>query len=177
TDIGIWAVPILGGQPRPYLEGVAEFDWSSDASRLVYHTPGPGDPMFVRDPRQTPESRQIFAASAGLHGHFLLWSMDQAFIYFVQGALPDRMDIWRIKPSGGIAERITHHESRVSHPVFIDPRTLVYLATDASGGGPWLYSIDVERRIPHRVSSGVDTYTSLAASADGGRLVATRTTT
>src|SRR5688572_15089904 len=48
-DIGIWAIPTLGGQPRPYLEGVAEFDWSRDGSRLVYHTPGPGDPMFIGD--------------------------------------------------------------------------------------------------------------------------------
>jgi hypothetical protein len=29
-DISIWAVPTLGGQSRPYLEGVAEFDWSHD---------------------------------------------------------------------------------------------------------------------------------------------------
>src|SRR4029077_4302084 len=35
-DIGIWAVPTLGGQARPYLEGVAEFDWSSDGTRLAY---------------------------------------------------------------------------------------------------------------------------------------------
>ena len=48
-DIGIWAVPTLGGEPRPYLEGVAEFDWSHDGSRLAYHTPGPGDPLFVSD--------------------------------------------------------------------------------------------------------------------------------
>ncbi len=27
-DISIWAVPTLGGQPKSYLEGVAEFDWS-----------------------------------------------------------------------------------------------------------------------------------------------------
>src|SRR6267143_6183008 len=33
-DISIWAVPTLGGQPRPYLEGVAEFDWARDGSRL-----------------------------------------------------------------------------------------------------------------------------------------------
>ena len=46
-DIGVWAVPTLGGGPRPYLEGVAEFDWSHDGSRLAYHTPGPGDPLFV----------------------------------------------------------------------------------------------------------------------------------
>jgi Tol biopolymer transport system component len=99
--------------------------------------------------------------------------MDQAFIYFVQGVPPDRMDIWRIKAKGDTPERITYHESRVSYPVFVNPRTLMYVATDSSGAGPWLYSIDVETRIPHRVSSGIDTYTSLAASADGGRLVAT----
>jgi Tol biopolymer transport system component len=177
VDISVWAVPLLGGPPRPYLEGVAEFGWSSDAARLVYHTPGPGDPMFVRDVQQSPESRQIFAAPAGLHSHFLVWSNDQAFIYFVQGALPDHMDIWRIAPTGGAPERITSHQSRVSHPVFVNPRTLVYLASDSSGVGPWLYSMDVERRIPHRVSSGIDTYTSLAASADGRRLVTTLATT
>jgi Tol biopolymer transport system component len=36
SDISIWAVPTLGGQPKPYLEGVAEFDWSRDGSRLAY---------------------------------------------------------------------------------------------------------------------------------------------
>jgi hypothetical protein len=43
-DISIWAVPTLGGQPRPYLEGVAEAAWSPDGKRLAYHTPGAGDP-------------------------------------------------------------------------------------------------------------------------------------
>ena len=33
--------------------------------------------------------------------------------------------------------------------------------------------MDVERRIPHRLTSGLDRYTSLAASADGRRLVVT----
>jgi hypothetical protein len=36
-----------------------------------------------------------------------------------------------------------------------------------------MYTMDVERRIPHRISSGLESYTSLAASADGTRLVAT----
>jgi hypothetical protein len=40
-EISVWAVPTLGGAPRPYLEGVAEFDWSRDGSQLAYHTPGP----------------------------------------------------------------------------------------------------------------------------------------
>ena len=50
----------------------------------------------------------------------------------------------------------------------------MYLASDPDGSGPWLYSVDVQRRIPHRLTSGLDRYTSLAASADGRRLVVTR---
>jgi Tol biopolymer transport system component len=55
----------------------------------------------------------------------------------------------------------------------LDRRTLLYLATDRDGSGPWMYAMDVERRTPHRISSGLESYTSLAASADGTRLVAT----
>jgi Tol biopolymer transport system component len=172
-DISIWAVPTLGGSPKPYLEGVAEYDWSHDASRLAYHTPGPGDPLFVTDGSRRSEGRPIFTAPAGLHCHFPLWAPDGAFIYIVQGSLPDKLDIWRITPSGGSPERITSHNGRVTHPVLLDRRTLLYLASDPDGSGPWLYSTDVERRIPHRLTSGVDRYTSLAASADGRRLVAT----
>jgi Tol biopolymer transport system component len=172
-DISIWAVPTLGGQARPYLEGVAEFDWSHDGSRLAYHTPGPGDPLFVTDGSRRSEDRPIFTAPAGLHSHFPLWAHNSAFIYFVQGSLPDKVDIWRITPAGGTPERITSHNGRVTHPILLDRRTLLYLANDRDGSGPWLYSVDVERRIPHRLSSGLDRYTSLAASADGHRLVAT----
>ena len=171
-SIGVWTVPTMGGRPRPYLEDVAELDWSSDGTRLVYHTPGPGDPMFVRDHDQ-PVGRQIFQASPGLHSHFPVWSPDDAFIYFVQGVVPDKMDIWRIRPAGGTPERITTHNSHVSHPAFLNPRTLLYLATTGDGSRMGLHALDVERRIPHRVSLGLQQYTSLAASADGRRLVAT----
>ncbi len=172
-DISIWAVPALGGQPRPYLEGVAEYDWSRDGSRLAYHTPGPGDPLFVSEGGRRLEDRPIFTAGAGLHSHFPLWAPDSAYLYFVQGTLPDKLDIWRIAPTGGSPERITSHTSRVTYPVLLDRRTLLYLASDPDGSGPWLRSMDVERRIPHRLTSGLDQYTSLAASADGRRLVVT----
>jgi Tol biopolymer transport system component len=171
--IGIWAVPTLGGQSRPYLEGVAEFDWSHDGSRLAYHTPGPGDPLFVSNGSPQSEGEPIFTAPAGLHSHFPLWAPDTAFIYFVQDSLPDKLDIWRIRPAGGAPERITSHSGRVSYPILLDRRTLMYLASDPDGSGPWLYSMDVERRIPHRLTFGLDPYTSLAASADGRRLVVT----
>jgi Tol biopolymer transport system component len=172
-DIGIWAVPTLGGEPRPYLEGLAELDWSPDGSRLAYHTPGPGDPLFVANGSRRSDDSPIFTAPPGLHGHFPLWAPDGAFIYFVQGTLPDKLDIWRIRPAGGTPERITSVNGRVSHPVLLDRRTLMYLASDADGSGPWLYSMDVERRIPHRLTPGPDRYTSLAASSDGRRLLVT----
>jgi Tol biopolymer transport system component len=173
-QIGIWAIPTLGGQARLYLEGAAEFDWSLDGSRLTYHAAGSGDPLFVSDGMPHPERQPIFTAPTGLHSHFPLWAPDNDFIYFVLGALPDKLDIWRIKPAGGIPERITSHNGRVSHPVLLNRRTLMYLASGPDGSGPWLYSMDVERRIPHRLTFGPDRYTSLAATAGGKRLVVTR---
>jgi WD40-like Beta Propeller Repeat len=47
--ISVIAVPTLGGEPRPYLEDTAEYDWATD-SRIVSHSSGPGDPTFVRRP-------------------------------------------------------------------------------------------------------------------------------
>ena len=172
-NISIWAVPTLGGQPRPYFEGVAELDWSSDGSRLAYHTTGAGDPLFVTDANRLSVGQPIYTAPAGLHSHFPLWAFDGAFLYFVQGSLPDKLDIWRITPAGGIPEQITSHSGRVTHPVLLDERTLMYLATTPDGSGPWLYSVDVKRRIPHQLTSGPERYTSLSASADGRRLVLT----
>ena len=173
-QIGIWAVPTLGGQARLYLEGAAEFDWSLDGSRLTYHTAASGDPLFVSDGAPHPQGPPIFTAPAGLHSHFPLWAPDNRFIYYVYGSLPDKLDIWRIKPTGGMPERITSHNGRVSYPVLLNRRTLMYLAGDPDGSGPWLYSMDVERRIPHRLTFGPDRYTSLAAATGGRRLVVTR---
>jgi Tol biopolymer transport system component len=172
-EIGVWAVPVLGGQPRPYLEGVAEYDWSRNGTRLAYHTPGSGDPLFVSSGGRRLQDRPILTAPAGLHSHFPLWAPDLMFIYFVHGSVPDNLDIWRIAPTGGTPERITMHHSQVTYPVFLDRRTLLYLATDSDGSGPWLYSVNVDRRVPHRLTTGPERFTSLGAAADARRLVVT----
>jgi Tol biopolymer transport system component len=170
-----WAVPAMGGPLRPYLPGVSELDWSPDGRRIVYHPPTEGDPMFVTelDEKVAKVARRIYVARPGVHCHFPVWSHDGAFIYFVQGLPLDEADVWRIRPAGGEPERLTFHDSRVTFPTLLDDRTLLYLATDDGGAGPWIFAMDVERRVPHRISTGIEEYTSLAASADGRRLVAT----
>jgi Tol biopolymer transport system component len=60
----------------------------------------------------------------------------------------------------------------MSYPVMLDVRTLMYLSTDADGSGPWLFVMDLPLKSEHRISFGLERYTSLAASANGKRLVA-----
>ena len=177
TDVSLLGIPTGGGPPGPYAAGAAEFDWSHDGKRLVYHTTAPGDPLLIREPAAASQSadRRVYVAPAGVHCHFPLWSTDDSYIYFVRGVPGGKWDIWRIRPAGTGLEQITKQGVGMTYPVMIDARTLLYLATDQSGGGPWMYAVDVERRRPHRVSSGLETYASLAASADGSHLVATIT--
>jgi serine/threonine protein kinase/Tol biopolymer transport system component len=168
-----WAAPLLGGAPRVLLPGVTELDWSRAGDRLVYHTGATGDPTYVRGRDEPGEGKLVLRATEGVHAHFPSWSPAGDFIYFVQGTPPDALDIWRVAPEGGTPERITQHGTRVSHPVPWSDRTLLYLATSDDGSGPWLHGMDVEQRVPHRIGTQLDRYTSLASSADGRRLVAT----
>jgi Tol biopolymer transport system component len=171
-DVAIYAAPTSGGALRPYLSDAAEYAWSRDGAKLVYHTTAPGDPLFVRA-REDAEAHLIYAALAGVHCHYPTWSPDASYIYFVRGVPPDDWDIWRIRASGQGLQRLTHHNARLAYPVMLDSRTLVYLMTDADGSGPWMYGLDPERPVPHRLTSGLETYTSLAGSAGGARLLAT----
>ena len=169
-------VPATGGAPRPFLNTAVMAVWSPDGSRLAYHETTPGDPIFVAD-ADGRNARRIHIASPGLHSHHLSWSPDGRFLYFSHGLPPSEMDVWRIASAGGPPERITSHHSRVGYPVPIDERILVYTATDDDGTGPWLYSIDVEQRVPTRLSSGVEHFVSIAANRELAgrprRLVAT----
>jgi Tol biopolymer transport system component len=171
-DFKLMAAPTAGGPLVLYMPEAAEFNWSADGMRLVFHTTAPGDPLFVRAASEGA-AHQIYAAEPGVHCHFPTWSPDGEFIYFVRGEPPAHWDIWRLRPSGEGIERLTFHNAEVSYPVWTDADTLLYLAVDADGSGPWLNAMDVRRKRTHRVSMGLERYTSIAASADGMRLVAT----
>ncbi len=172
-------VPLMGGAPRVFMASSPvktppwNVAWSPDGNRLVYHTADGGDPMFVTD-RTGASPRQILIDKPGFHNHYPVWSRDGQWIYFVRGFVTtSQMDLWRISPDGGAPERLTQHNSEVSSPAPLDKRTVVYVARDRDGSGPWLWALDVSRKTTHRISFGLEKYVSVAASADGRHLVAT----
>ncbi len=169
-----WLVPTLGGTGRPFLgAGATELDWSPDGARVVYHTPEAGDPFFVSD-RSGSAVRMICRGPAGVHQHFPKWSPDGRYVYFVRG-IPGTsdLDIWRVPSSGGESERLTQLHTQIAYLAFLDARTLLYTATRADGETSGLYAMDVEHRIPHEASFGLEEYLSIDSSGDGRRLVAT----
>ena len=147
--------------------------WSPDGARLVYQNYDPSDPIFVSDPTGA-NAKQIYIAGPGAHTHFPTWSTDGQWIYFVSGMWDAReMDVWRIPPAGGSPERLTHVNTDVKYIAPIDARTILYTAPDENGAGPWLWALDTERKTVRRVSNGLERYTSVEASGNGRRLVAT----
>jgi len=175
-DVGmrVRLMPLTGGTPRNFLgEEVANLAWSPDGARIVYHTFGDGDPVFVAD-RTGANPRRIFGDRAGIHNHFPTWSPDGRWIYFVHGTpATKQMDLWRIGPAGEKPERLTERNADMAYPTPAGSRTVFYVSPDADGSGPWLWAFDLKRKDSRRVSFGLEQYTSVAASADGRRLVAT----
>ncbi len=103
-----------------------------------------------------------------------MWSQDSQWIYYthaIQAVF--EFDIWRIPSSGGTPERLTDQSTDKRYLTPIDAGTLLFVAPDLDRSGPWLWALDVKRRVTRRVSVGLERYLSVAASADGRRLVAT----
>src|SRR6185436_3282233 len=96
------------------------------------------------------------------------------WIYYAHGVQAvSEFDVWRIPAAGGTAEQLTHVKSDVRYLTPIDDRTVLFVAPEQDGSGPWLWALDVETRVVRRLSSGLERYLSIAASADGRHLVAT----
>ena len=167
-------MPMIGGTPRPFLtERAVTVAWSSDGERIAYHLQDDGDSLYAAD-RTGANARLLFRRNRNEHNHFPVWSVDGRWIYFTSGTPVTReMDVWRIAADGGSAERLTNLKSDVGSPTPIDSRTILFVSHDQDGSGPWLWALDVERKLTRRISFGVEKYTSVAGTPDGRRLVAT----
>ena len=167
-------IPLMGGAPRPFLSDRAvTLAWSPDGSQIVFHLQDDGDSMYIAD-RTGANARLLFRRNRNEHNHFPVWSVDGRWIYFSSGTpVIKQMDVWRIPVAGGTPERLTHHNSDVGYLTPLDTQTLLYVASDADGSGPWLWALDVDRKVPRRISFGAEKYTSIAATRDRTRLVAT----
>ena len=166
-------VPILGGPMRNILqENTIMASWSPDGTRVAYFVNAPGDPFFVADSNGANDER-ILVHTPGRHQHFPTWSQDGEWIYLHRGFFNTReMDLWRVRPDGSELERLTELATNVAYSTPIDERTLLYVAPEADGAGPWLWALDLETKVSRRVSFGLERYISLSASAAGRRLVA-----
>ncbi len=167
-------LPLVGGQPRVFLgDKVVDPEWSPDGARLAYHTLDSGDPIFLAD-RDGSNPRQIFRDRPDRHNHYLSWGASGEWIYFVHGTpATQETDLWRIRPSGGSPERLTHQNSEMRDPTRLGPGTMLYVARESDGSGPWIWALDIAHKTSRRITFGLEKYTSLSASADGRRLAAT----
>jgi Tol biopolymer transport system component len=176
-------IPLRGGTPRPFLgQGHSTPSWSPDNARLAYiGSSEPGDPLSLAD-RTGADPRPIVVRNSGeepffrkgVHTHNPAWSPDGHWIYVAHGTDPNgTMDVWRVAPSGALPQQLTHLNAPVNFLTPLDARTLLYIARDDDWSGPWLWALDVETRLSRRVTAGLETYTSVSASRDGRRVVAT----
>ena len=176
-------MPLTGGMPRPFLAaGQSAPSWSPDNTQLAYvGSLTVGDPLSLAD-RTGADATPIVVSDQGkepfvrrgVHTHNPVWSQDGQWIYFVHGTDPfGEMDVWRMRPSGESPEQLTHQNAPVNFLAPLDLRTLLYVARAEDWSGPWLWALDVESTVTRRVTVGLEQYTSVSASRDGRRVVAT----
>ncbi|HEX7798051.1 MAG TPA: LpqB family beta-propeller domain-containing protein, partial [Vicinamibacterales bacterium] len=183
-----WKIPVTGGTPRPFLghsgtsvdRGATAPSWSSDDKQLVYFNNVDGDPLYLAnrtagDPHRIEVDTKGFFAK-GQHNHNPVWSQDGQWIYFAHGGDPlEGMSIWRVRPSGGTPEQLTAPRVGTNILAPISPRTILFVARHEDGSGPWLWSLDLQTKVTGRVTSGLERFSTVSASRDGRRVVATVT--
>ena len=166
--------PLLGGPARNFLgPETTNVEWSPGGDRIVYYDQTAGDPLFVAD-GDGSNPRKILEPPSGVHQHSPIWSVNGDWIYFTRGEESGaELDLWRVRPDGSDPEQLTEDLLSVEYPTPLDENTVLLIARDGNGTGPWLWALDIETKQARRAAIGLERYSSIAASADRRRLVAT----
>jgi Tol biopolymer transport system component len=176
-------MPLSGGMTRAFLDGGKSTpSWSADNTQLAYIGSGEaGDPLYLAD-RTGADARPLAVRDQGaapffrrgVHTHNPVWSRDGQWLYFVYGPDPNgSLDVWRVRASGEQPEQLTHQNAPVNFLAPLDLETVLYVARAEDWSGPWLWALDVESKVTRRVTVGLEQFTSVSASRDGQRVVAT----
>jgi dipeptidyl aminopeptidase/acylaminoacyl peptidase len=168
-------VPLMQGPGTPWLlEFTIHVDWSPKDGRIVFSRGDGGDPVYVADADGRNEKVVKLPTEGGYHQHYPTWSADGKWIYLVRGRIGG-LQLWRTRPDGTDLEQLTTADQvrDPRHPTPLDGKTLLFVAREPDGAGPWMWQLDPETRALRRAIRGVERYTSLCASRDGQRLVAT----
>lgn len=130
----IWMADADGTHPEQITRGPGRFQcfpaWSPDGRAVAFES------------RDTSGASQIYSIDVNLHQPKQLttgkgdrklpsWSRDGAWIYFSWDEGAGR-DIWRVRRSGGVPERVTTGGSGLAAAESADGRTLYYLAASAA---------------------------------------------
>jgi serine/threonine protein kinase/Tol biopolymer transport system component len=167
-------LPLVGGRTRLFLgEKIVNPVWSPDGSKIAYHRVDAGDPIFVAD-ADGSNPRRILDGIPDKHNHYLAWAADGKWLYYTHGKpANDDMDLWRVPASGGTPERLTQQSTEMRDPTPLGRGTVLYLAKESDGSGPWIWALNLADKTPRRILFGLEQYTSLSASADGKKLAVT----
>jgi dipeptidyl aminopeptidase/acylaminoacyl peptidase len=174
TGGGIVSVPLFGGVPQKVLpEEAVNASWSGDGDAL-YHWGTHGDPLYIAAGRGVDPKALPIPTEEGYHQHHPKWSPDGRWIYMARGWVTYReFDIWRARPDGTSLERLTSGRPLAGYPTPLDDNTLLHVGLDDAGGGPWLWEVDLATKVSRHARDGPNRYSSISASRDGRRLVAT----
>jgi Tol biopolymer transport system component len=172
---GMKSVPLLSSGPvRDLLDPEAvSASWTKDG-RVVYHHGTGGDPLYLARGRGINPKPIPVPTHDGYHQHFPTWSQDGRWIYVTRG-YPNsgEIDLWRVHPDGTNLQQLTHDQPLVAYPAPLDDHTVLYVALDEGGDGPWLWWLDLRTLTSHRATIGSRHFATVSASADGRRIVAT----
>jgi serine/threonine protein kinase/Tol biopolymer transport system component len=154
-------------------ENVSTVTWSPDGTQIIYNTREDGDPLYLAD-RFGGSPVKIYGSTKGWHNHGPVWSPKGEWVYFMHGQPDIEMDLWRVRPKPGSTPEALTQRANIGAIAPLDEHTVLYSGRAEDGAGPWLWALDARTSISHRVSAGLEQYTSVAASADGQTIAASR---